>query len=202
MPFGPAATGPTWNAGRCPDFHVTPARAASSSRETTPNEETDMKPRLDPYAAAPGAMKAMLALEAYVRGCGLESSLIELVKTRASQINGCAFCIDMHTRDARAHGETEQRLHLLAAWRESPLYSDRERAALAWTEALTLVAAAHAPDAEYKELGRHFSETEIVNLSLLIATINSWNRLAIAARLVHPIAGAVAGAAAAAERAA
>src|SRR5918912_1690796 len=109
-----------------------------------------MTPRLDASKASPEAMKAMLALEAYVRGCGLEPKLIELVKTRASQINGCAYCLDMHTRDARALGETEQRLYLLPAWRESPLYTERERAALAWTEALTLIAETHAPDDVYE----------------------------------------------------
>ena len=139
-----------------------------------------MKPRLNPYQAAPEAMKAMGALEAYVRNCGLEHSLIELVKTRASQINGCAFCIHMHTRDALARGETAERLFLLDAWRESPLYSDRERAALAWTEALTLVAQTHAPDADYEAARRHFAEAELVELTLLIATINAWNRIGIA----------------------
>ena len=105
-----------------------------------------MIPRLELSKAPPEAMKAMMGLEAYVRNCGLEPGLVHLVKTRASQINGCAYCLDMHTRDARALGETEQRLHLLPAWRESPLYTDRERAALAWTEALTLVSETHAPD--------------------------------------------------------
>ncbi len=109
-----------------------------------------MEPRLDYLAAAPAAIKAMLALEAYVKDCSLEHSLYELVKTRASQINGCAYCVHMHTRDARAAGETEERLYLLSAWRESPLYSPRERAALAWTEALTLVAETHAPDADLR----------------------------------------------------
>ena len=146
-----------------------------------------MEARLNPYTAAPDAMKAMMALESYVRGCGLEPSLIELVKTRASQINGCAYCIDMHTRDARAHGETEQRLYLLSAWHESPLYSDRERAALAWTEALTLISETHAPDAVYEEARAQFSEEELTKLSLLIGTINAWNRIAIGFRAVHPV---------------
>jgi AhpD family alkylhydroperoxidase len=141
-----------------------------------------MKARLDPATAAPGALKAMLALEAYVQGCGLEKSLINLVKMRASQINGCAHCINMHSAEALARGETAQRLFLLDAWREAPLYSDRERAALAWTESLTLIADTNAPDDVYDEMRRHFSEAEAVNLSLLIATINSWNRLAIGAR--------------------
>ena len=146
-----------------------------------------MKPRLNPYEAAPDALKAMLALEAYVQDCGLERSLINLVKTRASQINGCAFCIAMHTGEARSHGEIEQRLYLLDAWREAPLYTDRERAALAWTEALTLVAQTHAPDSDYEALTPHFSEAEIVKLSLTIAAINAWNRLAIGARLVPKV---------------
>ena len=145
-----------------------------------------MKPRLNPYQAAPDAMKAMTALENYVRGCGLDPTLIELVKTRASQINGCAFCIHMHTTDARARGETVERLFLLDAWRESPLYDERERAALAWTEALTLIADTHAPDAVYEKVRQQFSEEEMVKLSLLIATINAWNRIAIGFRSVHP----------------
>lgn len=147
-----------------------------------------MTPRLNPYSAAPDMMQAMLNLEEVVRHSGLEHSLIELVKTRASQINGCAYCIHMHTRDARAHGESEERLYLLDAWRESPLYSERERAALAWTEALTLVAKTHAPDSDYQALQAHFSEAEQVKLSLLIATINAWNRIAIGFRSVHPVA--------------
>jgi AhpD family alkylhydroperoxidase len=149
--------------------------------------EKVMKPRLNPSAAAPGAIKAMLALEAYIKNCGLESSLIELVKMRASQINGCAYCLHMHSRDARANGETEERLYLLDAWRESPLYSDRERAALAWTEALTLVAQTRAPDDVYTALKQNFTEAEEVNLTLLIGTINTWNRLAIGFRFVHPV---------------
>jgi AhpD family alkylhydroperoxidase len=145
-----------------------------------------MKPRLNPYQAAPEAMKALGALEAYVVGCGLEPSLIELVKTRASQINGCAFCIHMHTRDARARGETEERLYLLDAWRESPLYTERERAALAWTEALTLISQTHAPDAVYEQVRQQFAEDELVKLTLLVGTINAWNRIAIGFRSVHP----------------
>ncbi len=146
-----------------------------------------MTPRIDLSKVTPEAMKAMLALEAYVRGCGLEPKLIELVKTRASQINGCAYCLDMHTRDARALGETEQRLYVLPAWRESPLYTDRERAALAWTEALTLIAETHAPDDVYEAARAQFSETELVNLSMLIVAINGWNRLAIGFRRPHPV---------------
>ncbi len=149
-----------------------------------------MKARMNMYEVAPDAMKAMLALENYVSGSGLEKSLMELVKMRASQINGCAFCLDMHSRDARKHGETEQRLYVLPAWRESPLFSPRERAALAWTEALTLIAQTHAPDDVYEELRSQFSEAEIAKLSLLVVTINGWNRLAIGMRAIHPVGAA------------
>ena len=147
-----------------------------------------MKPRMNFYQAAPETIKALGALEAHVQGTGLEQSLIELVKTRASQINGCAFCINMHTQDARKHGETEQRLYLLNAWREAPVYTDRERAALAWTEALTLIAQTHAPDADYEAMRAQFSEAEAVNLTMLIGAINAWNRVAIGFRAVHPVA--------------
>src|SRR3954468_20202711 len=117
-----------------------------------------MKARLNAYTAAPETMKAVSAIEPIIAASGLEASLIELVKTRASQINGCAFCIHMHTKDARAHGETEERLYLLNAWRESPLYTERERAALAWTEALTLISETHAPDDVYEEVREYFDE--------------------------------------------
>jgi AhpD family alkylhydroperoxidase len=147
-----------------------------------------MKPRFDYYRAAPDALKAMLALSNYTRDCGLDSSLAELVKIRASQLNGCAYCLEMHTREARAKGESEPRLHLLAAWRESPLYTQRERAALAWTEAITLVASSRAPDDVYAEARAHFAEAELVNLTLAIGVINTWNRLAIAFRAIHPVA--------------
>jgi AhpD family alkylhydroperoxidase len=147
-----------------------------------------MTPRLNnPFKAAPDGIKAMMAVEASIRASGLEHGLLELVKLRASQINGCAFCIHMHVTDARAHGETEMRLHMLNAWRESPLYSDRERAALAWTEALTLVAATRAPDAGYELLKREFTESEQVNLTLQIGAINLWNRLQVGLRAVHPV---------------
>jgi AhpD family alkylhydroperoxidase len=145
-----------------------------------------MKPRLDPFKAAPEAMKAMLAFENAVKTSGLELALIELVKTRASQINGCAYCIHMHTRDARASGETEERLYLLNAWRESPLYTRRERAALGWTEALTLVSQTQAPDEAYEALQAEFSPEEQVKLTLLIGAINVWNRIAVGFRSVHP----------------
>jgi AhpD family alkylhydroperoxidase len=145
--------------------------------------------------AAPDTVKALMALEAQIQGSGLEQSLIELVKTRASQINGCAYCINMHTSDARKHGETEQRLYLLNAWREAPVYSERERAALAWTEAVTLIADTHAPDDLYADVRKHFSEAETVNLTMLIATINAWNRLAISFRAVPPVRAKAASAA-------
>src|SRR5260370_1391006 len=146
-----------------------------------------MKARLNPYQAAPETMKAITGLEKVIVESGIEPSLIELVKTRASQINGCAFCIHMHTRDARAHGETEERLYLLNAWRESPLYTEKERAALAWTEALTLISETHAPDDLYADVRAHFNEAETVNLTMLIGAINAWNRLAIAFPAVHPV---------------
>lgn len=138
-----------------------------------------MTQRLDYKAASPAAFKAMLDLETYARGSGLEHSLLELVKMRASQINGCAFCLNMHSRDARAAGETEQRLYVLQAWREAPLYSERERAALAWTEALTRISTDPVSDELYTDVRRHFDEKGIVDLSLAIIAINGWNRLAI-----------------------
>lgn len=141
--------------------------------------------RINPYEAEPKAMKAMGGVEAYIHNCGLEHSLIELVKMRASQINGCAFCLDMHSKDARKSGETEQRLYLLDAWRESTLYSARECAALAWTEELTLIAERHVGDDLYEDLAREFSKAEIVNLTTLVSLINGWNRLAIALRYRH-----------------
>ena len=146
-----------------------------------------MKPRMNFYKAAPDTINALVALENQIQATGLERSLIELVKIRASQINGCAYCINMHTEDARKRGETEQRIYLLDAWRESPLYTDRERAALAWTEAVTLIADTRAPDEVYEQVRTQFSEEETVNLTMLIATINAWNRLAISFRAVHPV---------------
>jgi AhpD family alkylhydroperoxidase len=149
-----------------------------------------MQPRLNPQRAAPEAMKAVAALESHIEASGLDPSLVLLMKTRASQMNGCAYCIHMHTRDARARGEREERLYLLDAWRESPLYTERERAALAWTEAVTRVAETHVPDAVYDELRRHFSEREIVELTVVVAAINAWNRIAISLRAVHPVGSA------------
>ncbi|MBR0934672.1 carboxymuconolactone decarboxylase family protein [Bradyrhizobium jicamae] len=145
-----------------------------------------MKPRMNFYQAAPETIKALTAVETQIQSSGLEQSLIELVRTRASQINGCAFCINMHTLDARKRGETEQRLYLLNAWRESLVYTDRERAALAWTEAVTRIVETRAPDDVYEELRKHFSDAEAVNLTILIGTINAWNRLAISFRAMPP----------------
>ncbi len=140
-----------------------------------------MTQRFDYRATAPGAYAAMLTLERFVReASGLEPRLVELVKVRASQINGCAFCIDMHTRDARAIGETEQRLYALAAWPHAPFFSDRERAALAWTEALTRLADGPVSDALFALASSQFTDQELVNLTLVCNTINGWNRLAVA----------------------
>ncbi|MFZ6045445.1 carboxymuconolactone decarboxylase family protein [Pseudomonas sp. CR3202] len=143
-----------------------------------------MPPRLDYYAASPDALKAMLALEAAVSKLPLEKPLLELVRLRASQLNGCAFCVDLHSHDARKRGEDERRLHSVAVWRESPFFTPRERAALAWTDSLTRLAETHAPDADYAELKAHFSERERVDLTLVINSINSWNRLAVGFRKV------------------
>ena len=143
-----------------------------------------MTPRIEYHKASSGAYQAMFGLERFVRDCGLEHSLLELVKTRASQINKCAYCIDMHTKDARAAGETEQRLYALAAWREAPFFSERERAALEWTEALTLISENDVPDELFARVRTQFSEEELVNLSLAVVTINGWNRLAIPFRSV------------------
>jgi AhpD family alkylhydroperoxidase len=145
------------------------------------NERVSLK------AAPPGAYEALRGVEGYIQRCGLEKSLIDLVKMRASQMNGCAYCLDMHSKDARRMGETEQRLYLLNAWRESPLYTERERAALAWTEALTRIAETHAPDDVYEEARAQFNEAELVNLTILIGQINLWNRVSIAFRAQHPV---------------
>jgi AhpD family alkylhydroperoxidase len=143
-----------------------------------------MQQRMDFMKTAPDGYQAMSALESYVRQSGLEHSLLELVKTRASQINGCAFCLDMHTKDARAGGETEQRLYALSAWQETPFFTDRERAALTWTEAVTRVADTHVPDDVFELVREQFTEKELADLTLAIVTINGWNRLAIAFRKV------------------
>ena len=139
-----------------------------------------MKPRIE--VAPSGAVKAMAGLEQYVRSSRLEPKLLNLVRMRASQINGCAYCIDMHSKDARAEGESEQRLFELDAWRETPFYSERERAALAWTEAVTRVSETHVPDEVYEEVRKEFNVKELADLTVAVATINLWNRLAIAGR--------------------
>ncbi|MGC2402841.1 MAG: carboxymuconolactone decarboxylase family protein [Acidobacteriaceae bacterium] len=140
-----------------------------------------MEARFNYAKAAPGGFKVVLGLEQYLHQCGLEESLLHLIKLRTSQINGCAYCLDMHWKDLRAVGESEQRLYSLDAWRESPFYTDRERAAFEWTEAVTLIADGHVPDEVYEEVRPHFSEKELSDLTLAVAAINVWNRLNIAA---------------------
>ncbi|MGY0694739.1 carboxymuconolactone decarboxylase family protein [Virgibacillus sp. FSP13] len=143
-----------------------------------------MESRLDYYSIAPDAAKIMVQFEKYVKSTNLDSTLLELVKTRASQINGCAFCLDMHTKDARANGETEQRLYALNAWRETDFYTKKERAALALTEAITQISTNHVTDELYNDVREHFDEKDFVDLVYAINTINSWNRLAITTRAV------------------
>ena len=157
-----------------------------------------MQARLDLGKAPAGAYEAMAALDGYVKKSGFDPRLLHLVRMRASQINGCAYCLDMHSKDARAEGETEQRLYALDAWRETPFYSEREGAALAWTEALTLIRKTHAPDDVYEEMRQHFDAEEQVLLTAAIVAINSWNRIAIGFRAVpgaYQPAGATRGAA-------
>jgi AhpD family alkylhydroperoxidase len=141
-----------------------------------------MEARLDYPKVAPGAVRAIYAMERFVADSGLERALVDLIKLRASQINGCAYCIDMHWKDARAAGETEQRLYSLNAWRETPFYTDRERAALAWTEAVTLLGEGHVPDAVYEETRGQFSEQDLVALTVAVAAINAWNRVNVSFR--------------------
>ena len=143
-----------------------------------------MEPRIDFRKFSPEALQAMQSMEKYIAGCGLDHKLVHLLKLRASQINGCAYCIDMDSIDASAAGETEQRLYALDAWRETPFFDARERAALAWIEAVTLVSNGHVPDSVFEEAKAHFSEKEIVDLTYVAAAINVWNRLAIALRAV------------------
>jgi AhpD family alkylhydroperoxidase len=145
-----------------------------------------MKQRINAYAVAPDGLKALLGVEEYVARSGLEHNLLHLVKMRVSQINGCAYCLHMHSSDARKGGETEARLYLLDAWEESALYTPRERAALAWAEALTNIKEGHVPDAVYELARSQFSEKELADLSIAIAMINAWNRLAVSSRQVHP----------------
>jgi len=138
--------------------------------------------RFDYKKFAPDPVQAMYALEKYIAGCGLDHKFVHVLKLRASQINGCAFCVDMHSIDARAAGESEQRLYALNAWRETTFFTDRERAGLAWVEAITLVSETHVPDEVYDDARRHFTEKEIFDLTVIATTINAWNRIAIASR--------------------
>jgi len=146
-----------------------------------------MKRRMDYSARAPELMQAVQALNEAVDESGLEPSLLHLVKLRASQINGCSYCVDKHSREAREDGESEQRLHLVAAWKESPLFSERERAAFAWVEAVTLISHGGVPDELYAAMLPHFSEAELVKLTVAVAIINTWNRLSVAFRTIHPV---------------
>jgi AhpD family alkylhydroperoxidase len=145
--------------------------------------EQELKPRIE-LAQHASAYSAMLGLEQYARQSGLETRLLELIRLRASLLNGCAYCIDMHTKDARAAGETEQRLYSVSVWRETPFYTPRERAALEWTEAVTEIGASHAPEELFERVRAHFTEAELVSLTMAIVAINGWNRLAIAFRIV------------------
>ena len=149
-----------------------------------------MEPRMNYREAAPELLKAVLALNGAVDRCGLERSLLHLVKLRASQINGCSFCVDMHSREARDDGESEQRLYLVAAWKESPLFSGRERAALAWTETVTRIADGGVPDALYDAARAEFSEEELAKLTVAVGMINIWNRICVSFHVVHPVAAA------------
>jgi AhpD family alkylhydroperoxidase len=146
-----------------------------------------MEPRIHYEKFAPEALRGMYTIERYLHACSLGDQLLELVKMRASQINGCAFCLDMHSKDARAGGETEQRLYALNAWRETPFYTSRERAALEWTEALTLVSETHVPDEVYAAVKKEFNDAELIDLTYAVMAINAWNRLAIATRAVPGI---------------
>lgn len=146
-----------------------------------------MERRLDYFARAPELMQAVLALNKAVQESGLERSLLHLVKLRASQINGCSYCVDMHAHEARADGESEQRLYLVAAWRESPLFTERERAAFAWTEAVTLISHGGVPDELYAKALEQFSEQELVKLTVAVSMINTWNRLSVSFHTLHPV---------------
>jgi AhpD family alkylhydroperoxidase len=144
--------------------------------------EAGVGPRIDVATVAPAALRAQLGLETYIRQSGLEHSLLHLMKLRASYLNGCAYCVDMHTKDARLEGETEQRLYAVPVWRETPFFTARERAALAWTDAVNDVGRTHVPDDVFDEVRRHFTDAEIVNLTMVVVTINGWNRISIALR--------------------
>ena len=152
-------------------------------------EQTVAGPRIDYKTIVPGALRAQFGLEQYVRSTGLEHSLLHLIKVRASIINGCAYCVDMHTKDARAEGETEQRLYGVAVWHETPYYTPRERAALAWTDSLTNISQTHVPDDAFATVKEHFTDEEIVALTMAVVAINGWNRMAVALR--QPVGGYV-----------
>jgi AhpD family alkylhydroperoxidase len=156
--------------------------------------EAEMQQRLAPWKISPGAYKAMVGLQAHISQSGLEKSLIELINIRVSQINGCAFCLVMHTADARKLGESEDRMHLLNAWREAPCFTEREQAALAWVEAVTNITEGHVPDAVYEQARQQFSEKDLVDLTTLAVAINSWNRIAIAFRMTPKVAASKAAA--------
>jgi AhpD family alkylhydroperoxidase len=155
---------------------------SEAHKKCVTRKEKFMEERIHYTKVSPGAYHPLLELERYLRECGLEERLLDLIKLRASQINGCAYCLDMHWKDLRAIGESEQRLYSLDAWQESPYYSDRERAALAWTEAVTRASETHVPDDVYEKVKKHFIEKELADLTLAVAMINAWNRLAIAGR--------------------
>ena len=156
----------------------TAVSTSAVSHEATPPQA----PRIEYARVAPAALRAQLGLETYIRGSGLESSLLHLMKLRASYLNGCAYCVDMHTKDARLEGETEQRLYAVPVWHETPFFTPRERAALAWTDALIDVGRTHVPDDVFEEVQRHFTELEIVNLTMVVVTISGWNRISVALR--------------------
>ena len=163
---------------------VNPGRVMTFAHSDNQPLGPDMKPRLNYAKVAPGVYEAMDALDQYLAGCSLDETMLHLARLRASQLNGCAYCIDMHWKDLRELGETEQRLYSLDAWRECPYYTERERAVLAWTEAVTLVTAGHVADAVHDEVRRVLTEREVADLTLAVAAINAWNRLSISARLV------------------
>jgi AhpD family alkylhydroperoxidase len=166
--------------------HCTPTRTLTRVGAMKPEREAAMAQRVNPYTVAPDGVAALTGVENYLQTCGLDPKLVALIKTRVSQINGCTYCLHMHTQEARKLGETEARLYVLDGWHESKLYSERERAALVWAEALTHIAASRAPDDVYDAARRQFSEKELADLSIAIVMINAWNRFAIGSRLAHP----------------
>jgi AhpD family alkylhydroperoxidase len=185
--FGvPASLSRTWRVS-ISRHHIHGAWGGAQGGQEDDMPDKSTQPRLDAAKVSPALYKAMLGLEKYVEDSGLEQKLIDLVKIRASQINGCAYCIVMHTNDARKHGESDEWMHLLNAWHEAPIYSARERAALSWTEAVTNISDRHVPDEVYDEARKHFSEKELVDLTAAVIAINAWNRVAIAFRPTPPL---------------